>query len=194
MKKTVIINGHPDKESFNHALHKAYKTGALSAGSEVEDIVLSDMEFSPNLRFGYRQRTDWEPDLLNAWNKILHANHLVLIFPMWWASMPALMKGFFDRVFLPGFAFDYQEKSPFPKKLLEGKTSEIITTLDTPVWYYKWVLGNPGIKLLEKSILGFCGIQNKRTTYLAVLKTSDDKQRQKWLSKVKALGTSSENK
>jgi putative NADPH-quinone reductase len=189
MNKVVIINGHPDKESFNHALQKAYKTGVLSAGNEVEEITLSDMEFSANLQFGYRKRTDLEPDLLNAWNKIQQADHLVLIFPMWWASMPALMKGFFDRIFLPGFAFEYQEKSPFPKKLLNGKTSEIITTMDTPVWYYKWILGNRGIKLLENSILDFCGVKNKRTTYLAVIKTSDDKQRQKWLSKIEKLGT-----
>ena len=188
MNKIVIVNGHPDRESFNHALQKAYKDGALRAGNEVEEIVLSDIEFSTNLRFGYRNRTDWEPDLLTAWNKILQADHLVFIFPMWWASMPALMKGFFDRVFLPGFAFDYQEKSPFPKKLLNGKTSEIITTMDTPIWYYKWILCNPGIKLLKNSILGFCGVKNKRTTYFSVVKTSDDKQRKKWLSKTERLG------
>jgi putative NADPH-quinone reductase len=188
MKKIVVINGHPDKESFNHALHKAYKIGALSAGNKVEEIILSDMEFSINLCYGYRKRTDLEPDLLNAWDKIQQADHLVLFFPMWWASMPALLKGFFDRIFLPGLAFDYQEKSPFPKKLLKGKTSEIITTMDTPVWYYKWISGNPGIKLLKNSILGFCGVKNRRTTYFSVVKTSDDKQRQKWLSKIEKIG------
>jgi putative NADPH-quinone reductase len=188
MKKIVIINGHPDRESFNHALQKSYKSGALSAGNEVEEITLSDMEFSTNLQYGYRKRTDLEPDLLNAWNKIVQADHLVLIFPVWWGSMPALMKGFFERVFLPGFAFEYQEKSPFPKKLLKGKTSEIITTMDSPVWYYKWIAGNTGVRLLKNSILGFCGVKNKRTTYLAVIKTSDDKQRQKWLLKMGKLG------
>jgi putative NADPH-quinone reductase len=187
MKKIVIINGHPDNESFNHALQKAYKTGALRTGNEVEEITLSDMEFSTNLRYGYRKRTDWEPDLLDAWDKIVQADHLVLIFPIWWGSMPALMKGFFERVFLPGFAFEYQEKSPFPKKLLKGKTSEIIVTMDTPVWYYKWILGNTGVKLLKNSILGFCGVKNKRTTYLAVMKTSDEKQRQKWLLEIEKM-------
>jgi putative NADPH-quinone reductase len=189
MKKIVIINGHPDNESFNHALQKAYQTGALRAGNEVEEITLSEMDFSTNLRYGYRKRTDLEPDLLNAWNKIVQADHLVLIFPIWWGFMPALMKGFFERVFLPGFAFEYQEKSPFPKKLLAGKTSEIIATMDTPVWYYKWILGNSGIKLLKNSILGFCGVKNIRTTYLAVIKSSDDKQRRKWLSKIEKMGT-----
>jgi len=188
MKKIVIINGHPDRESFSHALQQAYKTGALSSNNMVEEITLSDMEFSPILQYGYRKRTDLEPDLLTAWNKILQADHLVLIFPTWWGSMPALMKGFFDRMFLPGFAFEYQEKSPFPKKLLKGKTSEIIITMDTPVWYYKWILGNTGVKLLKNSILSFCGIKNVRTTYLAVMKTSDDRQRKTWLSKVEKLG------
>ena len=188
MKKIVIINGHPDNESFNHALQKAYKTGALLAHNEVEEITLSEMEFSTILRFGYCKRTDWEPDLLIAWNKIKQADHIVLIFPIWWAAMPALMKGFFERVFLPGFAFEYQDKSPFPKKLLSGKTSEIIVTMDTPIWYYKWILGNTGIKLLKNSILAFCGVKNKRTTYLAVIKASDDKQRNKWLSKIEKMG------
>ncbi len=151
MKKIVIINGHPDRESFNHALQKAYKTGALAAGNEVEEITLSDMEFSPNLRFGYRKRTDWEPDLSVAWNKIVQADHLVWIFPTWWGSMPAIMKGFIERVFLPEFAFEYQQESPFPKKLLTGRTSEIILTMDTPVWYYKWFFGNAGVKLLNST-------------------------------------------
>jgi putative NADPH-quinone reductase len=188
MKKIVIINGHPDSESFNHALQRAYKTGALSAGNEVEEITLSDMNFSAILRFGYRVPTEWEPDLSDAWKKIEQADHLVLIFPIWWGSMPALMKGFFERILLPGFAFKYQENSKFPQKLLKGKTSEIITTMDTPVWYFKWIMGKPGVKVVENSILGFCGVKNKRTTYFPVVKTSDDKQRQKWLSKTEKLG------
>jgi putative NADPH-quinone reductase len=117
----------------------------------------------------------------------VQAEHLVLIFPIWWGSMPALMKGFFERIFLPGFAFEYQEKSPFPRKLLTGKTSESIVTMDTPAWYYKWILGNAGVKLLKNSILGFCGVKNKRTTYLAVIKTSDERQRQKWLLEIENM-------
>jgi len=185
MKKIVIINGHPDRESFNHALQNAYKTGALAAGNEVEEITLSDMDFSPNLRFGYRKRTDLEPDLLSAWEKIQQANHLVLIFPIWWANMPALMKGFYDRLFLPGLTFNYREKSPFPEKLLKGRTSEIIVTMDTPyVWYYKLFFGITS----QKHVLNFSGIKNKRTTYLANMRKSNEKQRQKWLLKIKKLG------
>lgn len=188
MKKTLIINGHPDKESFNHVLHNSYKEGAISAGKEVKEIILSDMRFNPNLEFGYRKRMELEPDLWDAWEKLQWAEHLVWIYPTWWASMPALLKGFIERLFLPGLAFQYQETSPFPKKLLTGKTSEIITTLDTPVWYYKYVLGASGTKILRTSVLGFCGVKNKRITYLAVVKSSDEEKRKRWIRKITEIG------
>lgn len=161
----------------------------MSKGKEVKEIILADMTFSLNLAFGYRKRTELEPDLIDAWEKLKWADHIVWIYPTWWASFPAILKGFIDRVFLPGFAFEYQEKSPFPKKLLAGKTSEVISTMDSPVWYYKWIVGDVGGKLIRKNIGAFCGIKNIRTTYLAVIKTSTAKQREQWLKKVEQIGS-----
>lgn len=188
MSKILIINGHPDKESFCHALHRSYKQGSLEKGNEVKEVILTDMNFNPNLAYGFRKRTELEPDLIEAWEKILWAEHIVWIYPTWWAAFPAILKGFIDRVFLPGFAFEYQTDSPFPKKLLLGRTSEIISTMDTPVFYYKWILSDVGGKLIRKNIGAFCGIKNIRTTYLATLKTSTPEQREKWLEKVKKIG------
>lgn len=188
MKNVLIINGHPDSESFNHALQNAYAEGAMSVGCNVEKITLSEINFSLNLQYGYRKRTDLEPDLLNAWEKIKQADHLVWIYPTWWSGMPAILKGFIDRVFLPGLAFEYQEKSPLPKQLLKGKTSEIITTMDSPVWYYKLVFKNAGVNMLKKGILEFCGVKNKRVTYLSVVKTSTPDKRSNWIDKVRKLG------
>ena len=187
MKKVLIINGHPDKESFCHALNQSYKKGALAKGREVQDIILADLAFNPILMYGYRKRTELEPDLLEAWKKIQWADHIVWIYPTWWASPPALLKGFIERVFLPGFAFEYQEKSPFPKKLLTGKTSEIISTMDSPVPYYKWIVKDIGGKMMRRDIGAFCGIKNIRTTYLATIKTSTPEQREKWLNKIEKL-------
>lgn len=184
MKKVLIINGHPDKESFCFALHERYKKGCIGNGNEVKEIILSDMEFNPILMFGYRKRTELEPDLLGAWDMLQWADHIVWIYPTWWASPPALLKGFIERIFLPGFTFEYQEKSPFPKKLLIGKTSEIISTMDSPVWYYKWIVGDIGGKLIRKNIGAFCGIKNIHTTYLAVMKTSTPEKREQWLNKI----------
>lgn len=188
MKKVLIINGHPDNESFCHALHASYKKGSLSSGNEVKELSLADMVFNPILMHGYRKRTELEPDLLDAWEKIQWADHIVWIYPTWWASAPALLKGFIERLFLPGFAFEYQEKSPFPKKLLIGKTSEIISTMDSPVPYYKWIVKDIGGKMMRKDIGAFCGIKNIRTTYLATVKTSTPEKRQLWLEKVEQLG------
>lgn len=90
MKNILIINGHPDSKSFNHALQKAYGQGATSAGHNVQEITLSEMSFSLKLQYGYRQRVEPEPELLQAWEKIKQADHLVWLYPTWWGGMPAI--------------------------------------------------------------------------------------------------------
>jgi NAD(P)H dehydrogenase (quinone) len=187
MKKIVIINGHPNKESYNYALHAAFASASTAKGNTVEEICLADMDFNPILRHGYSKRTELEPDLLAAWEKIQGADHIVWIYPMWWGMMPALLKGFIDRLFLPGMAFRYRDNSPMWDKLLKGKSSEIICTLDYPVWYYKWILGEPGTKAMRKMILDFCGIKNTRTTYVGPIRNSTDAFREKQLERVGQL-------
>ncbi|MFT4568316.1 MAG: NAD(P)H dehydrogenase (quinone) [Saprospiraceae bacterium] len=107
MKKgnVVIINGHPDSESFNFGLAAAYKKGAIASGKEVQEIIIIELDFNPNLEFGYRKRTELESDLLRAQEQIKWADHIVWVYPVWLGSVPAIMKGFFDRVLLPGFVF-----------------------------------------------------------------------------------------
>ncbi|PVU99415.1 hypothetical protein BB559_000749 [Furculomyces boomerangus] len=141
--------------------------------------------------YGYRKRMELEPDLLEAWDNIKWADHIVWIYPTWWGSLPALMKGFIDRLFLPRLALDYVETSLIPVKLLKGKTSEIISTMDTPPWYYKYIMGDAGGKLLRVNICDICGIKNERTTYLSVMRISTPEQRSKWLEKVERLGRNS---
>jgi NAD(P)H dehydrogenase (quinone) len=188
MKKIVIINGHPDKESFNFALAEAYKKGALASGAEVRMINIRDLRFQPNLQFGYRQRTELEPDLLEAQQKIKWADHLVLVYPVWWGSIPALMKGFIDRVFLPGFAFQKRENSVWWDKLLTNKSARIISTLDQPAWYYWLVYRRPSYHAIKKLTLQFCGISPVASTTIGPIRLSKQNYRRKWLSKVERLG------
>jgi NAD(P)H dehydrogenase (quinone) len=190
MKKILIINGHPNPESFNFGLAASYKKGAIKRNAEIQEIVITNLQFNPNLKYGYQKRTEQEPDLVAAWDKILWADHLVWIHPVWWGGLPAITKGFIDRVFLPGFAFQYREKSIFWDKLLKGKTAHIITTLDQPSWYYRWFFGRPSVNQLKKSTLEFCGIKIKKVTYIGIVKTADDSLRNKWLEKVEKLGLS----
>nr|WP_287423106.1 NAD(P)H-dependent oxidoreductase [Candidatus Brachybacter algidus] len=102
-KKILIINGHPNKESLNFGFAEAYKKGALESGAEVKEITIAQLKFNPNLEFGYQKRTELEPDLLESWEKIKWADHLVWVHPVWWGGLPAIMKGFIDRLFSSRF-------------------------------------------------------------------------------------------
>lgn len=188
MRNILIINGHPNAESFNTALVESYKKGAMKSGAKISVINIRDLKFNPNLEYGYSKRTELEPDLLEAWQRMKDAHHIVFVFPMWWGFTPALLKGFFDRMLLPGFAFKYRENSMLWDKLLKGKTAHIICTTDYPVFYYKWILGEPGIKTIRKMILGFCGIKTTRTTYVGPIRNSSKEYRTGALLKTEALG------
>ncbi len=188
MKKILIINGHPNAESFNFGIAEAYKNGAIFSGAEVETIAIANLKFNPNLQFGYQKRTDLEPDLLKSWEKIKRADHLVWIHPVWWGGLPAITKGFIDRLFLPGMAFQYRENSVWWDKLLKGKTAHIITTLDQPSWYYRLMYGRPSVNQLKKSTLEFCGVKPVKVSYVGIIKTSNEEQRRKWLEKIYNFG------
>ena len=147
----LVINGHPDPESYCSALSHAYAAGAKKTGAQIQKLELSKIAFDPNLKYGYHKRIELEKDLAEAQKLICWADHLVFVYPTW--SCPdrfltkiiAVLKGFFDRVFLPGFAYKYRENSPLWDKLLKGKTAHLIVTMDTPSWYNRIVTGGPAI-------------------------------------------------
>lgn len=188
MKKILIINGHPDEESFNFALAASYKKGALASGASIMEINIRDLDFCHNLHFGYRKRMELEPDLIDVQEKIKWAEHIVWIYPVWWGSMPAIMKGFIDRVFLPGFAFRKRVNSVWWDKLLINKSSRIISTLDQPVWYYWLINRRPSYYAMKKLTLNFCGISPVRATTIGSLRLSKESFRLKCLNKVEKLG------
>lgn len=188
MKKILIINGHPNLESFNFAIAAEYEKGASASGAVVETITIAALNFSPNLKFGYQKRTELEPDLVESWEKIKRADHLVWVHPVWWGGLPAITKGFIDRLFLPGMVFQYRENSVWWDKLLKGKTAHIITTLDQPGWYYRLFFGRPSVNQLKKSTLEFCGVKPVKITYIGIIKTAKESQRKKWLEKVYNFG------
>lgn len=188
MKKILVINGHPDKESFNYALSNAYIKGANKTGVNPDVINIADLSFDPVLKYGYRKVMDLEPDLEEAISKIKKADHIVWFFPMWWYGSPALMKGFIDRTFLPGVAYKFEEGKTFPNKLFKGKTARAIITADTPKWYDSLVMGKPAIKQFKKGTMEFCGIKPVKITYFAPVNHAKKEQREKWIRQVTMLG------
>lgn len=190
MKSNIlIITGHPDSQSFCCALSEAYRTGASDSNVQVREIDLSKIEFEPSLKHGYRQRTELEDDLIEAQKLIQWADHLVFVYPTWWGAMPAVLKGFIDRVFLPGFAFKYRENSVLWDKLLSGKTARLIVTTDTPSWYNKLIYKSAGHRLMKRNILGFCGVKRIRVTEIGPVRPSSAEKRTQWLEKVRRLGS-----
>ena len=187
-KRILIINGHPDAESYCFALADAYKQGAIAAGADVREIVIRDLAFNPNLQFGYRKRTELEPDLLASQEALKWADHLVWVYPVWWGSVPALMKGFLDRVLLPGFAFKKREGSLWWDRFFTGKTARIICTLDQPPWYYRLVYRSPSHHAMQKLTLNFIGVRRVNITAIGPIRLSKPAFREQWLAKVAQLG------
>ncbi|KPM48495.1 NAD(P)H-dependent oxidoreductase [Jiulongibacter sediminis] len=188
MKKLLLIQAHPDPESYCQALGEFYMDG-IGQNAEVQTIIIRDLEFSPNLKYGYRKRTELEPDLLDAWEKIKWADHITIIHPLWWGGLPAMAKGFFDRLFLPGFAFQKKENTIISwEKLLKGKTGRVIATMDQPAWYYWLYYWAPGIRAVKKLTFEFTGIEPVKVTSIGPIRLSKDSFRSKWLTKVNQLG------
>jgi putative NADPH-quinone reductase len=180
--------GHPERGSFCGALAQAYADGARDAGHEVRFLALGDLEFDPIRRTGYGEAPALEPDLVRAQEDIAWADHLVWAYPNWWGTMPALMKGFIDRVVLPGFAFKYREGKLLWDKLLKGRSARLLVTMDTPPLWYRWIIGRPGHNQMRKSVLGFCGVRPVRVSQFGVVKRSSPGKRAKWLHEATKLG------
>lgn len=187
-KRILVILGHPANESFCGALADSYVKGAEAAGNEVRFISLGNLSFDPVLHNGYATIQKLEPDLVTAQAAITWAQHIVFVYPIWWGAMPALLKGFIDRVFLPGFAFKYREGSQFWDRLLSGRSAHLLVTMDTPAWYFRWVYRMPGHNQMKRTILEFIGIKPVTVSSFGPIKGSSQQKREKWLAQVSAYG------
>lgn len=187
-KKILVIFGQPQRQSYGGALAQAYIAGAREAGAEVKELYLGDLQFNVCASQPHQQPAGLEPDLALAQQAITWADHLVFVYPIWWGTIPALLKGFIERVFLPGFAVNFRDNSPLWDKLLKGRSARLIVTLNTPSWVYRWYFGRPGHNTMKKTILEFCGIKPVRITEIGPVKGSTEAKRQKWLGQVRAIG------
>lgn len=188
MKKILVIDMHPNADSLCFSLANAYIIGASQNGNAVKRLRLADLQFDANLRHGYQKRMDLESDLQEALKLLQWADHMVWVHPVWWSGLPALAKGFIDRLFLPGLTYERIPNSLFMKGLLNGKTAQVIATLDQPAWYYRWFSKAPSEHQLKQS-LKLCGIKIKSVKYIGVVKDSTDAQRTKWLAEVEKMGS-----
>jgi len=187
-KKILVILGQPQRHGYGGALMKAYADGAREAGAEVRELYLGELQFNPLAVPSLTKPDELEPDLKNAQDAIKWADHLVFVYPIWWGTIPALLKGFVERTFLPGFAVNFHEHSIWWDKLLTGKSARLIVTLNTPSWVYRWLFGRPGHNTMKKTILEFCGVKPVRITEIGPIKGSTEEKRKRWIEQVRRLG------
>lgn len=187
-KRILVILGHPTSDSFCGALANSYAEGAKAAGNEVQHISLGNLSFDPVLHNGYAKIQELEPGLVAAQAAITWAQHIVFVYPIWWGAMPALLKGFIDRIFLPGFAFRYREGSLFWDSLLSGRSAHLLVTMDTPPWYFRWVYRMPGHNQMKRTILEFSGIKPVTVSSFDPIKGSTRQKREMWLEQAKLHG------
>jgi putative NADPH-quinone reductase len=188
-KHIAIIDGHPDPhpERFCHALAAAYAHGAEEAGHHVQRIALAEIDF-PLLS----SCAEWEgsslPDALReAQEAIGRADQLLIVYPLWLGSAPALLKGFLEQVMRPGFAIRSGARTLRPG-LLTGKSARIVVTMGMPGFVYRWYFGAHSLKSLERNILRFCGIGPIRRTLIGSVEAGGAPAHEKWLKMMQALG------
>ncbi|QKT04741.1 NAD(P)H-dependent oxidoreductase [Ectothiorhodospiraceae bacterium 2226] len=186
--KVLVILGHPRNDSLCAALAQAYARGARESGATVREIALGDIDFDPTVHTPSPRQQPLEPDLARAQAAVAWADHLVFVYPNWWGTMPALLKGFLDRVFTPGFAFRERPRHTGFEPLLRGKTAQLISTMDTPPWVYRWILRAPGTNGLRRATLGFCGIRTTDTRTFGPVNSSTAAQRRAWLTRAEEQG------
>jgi len=188
MRKIMIVIGHPQGRTLCGALGESYRRGAEAAGHEVGLFALSEMKFDPILHEGYRKEQVLEPDLQAAYDALQACDHLVLIFPLWCGDMPALLKGFIERLLQPDLIHRRDTANEMNWAIFKNKTARIVMTLGMPVSIYRFWYGGHALKLLTGNILNFIGIRPVRHTLFGMVGTSKPETRERWIAEVGALG------
>ena len=188
MANIAIVVGHSARDSYCEALGEAYKRGAEAGGHRAQLFVLADMNFDPVLRQGYRREQALEPDLVAARAALRACDHWVLVFPLWCGDMPAIMKGFIERILQPDLLAVHASGGKASWRLFRNKSARMIMTMGMPGWFYRWYYGAHPLKLIKRNILHFIGIKPVHSTIYGMIEAVDDGKRQQWLREVEALG------
>lgn len=186
---TVIVYNHPYEGSFCHALLTATKKGAEAAGHTVDVIDLDRDHFNPVMTgqdlLAFRNHSVSDPQALAYIDRIKQADQLVFIFPIWWELMPAMTKGFIDKVIFPGSTYNYTKSGyGMISNLPKLKSTTVITTMNTPKLMYKFIYGNAIQKALIKGTFKKSGMKNVTWRSFNMVKASSNTTREKWLSKI----------
>lgn len=195
VKNIAVVIGHPFKDSFSHALTEAYVDGATEAGAAVRviDLATTNFTLSPAELNDVRVRSinnmpGLEPEIVDMVHTLDWADHIVLIYPVWWGTFPGILKSFIDRTVLSGVAFNYGKTGTKWDKKWTGKTARLIFTMDAPAWWYKLTYRAPSENAMRKATFWYVGVKTIGVTRFTPVRFSTPEIRAKWLAKVGKLG------
>jgi putative NADPH-quinone reductase len=185
MKKIFILLGHPNTDTLSGMLADVYEKAAKDAAHEVRRMNIADMQFDPTLHKGYKVIQDYEQDLKTFQENMTWCDHFVIIYPNWWGGMPAILKGLWDRAFMPRFAFHMHKDKFGWDKLLKGRTARLIILTGNPP-FLDWLAFGDFTASIKRSILEFAGIRTRITT-LGPSENISDAIKARWEKKIAQL-------
>jgi putative NADPH-quinone reductase len=191
--KILIVVGHPLRQTLCESLAEQYARGAQDAGHHVTTVLLADVKFDPILREGYRRVQKLEPDLEKIAQDLASCDHLALFFPLWCGDMPALLKGFIERILQPDLIARHNTEGAMNWRLFSNKTAHIVMTMGMPASIYRFWYGAHALKLLKNNILKFIGIKPVRETLFGMVTDVPSKKHEAWLKQMYELGFKAES-
>lgn len=185
--RTAIVFNHPNEGSYCNAILNAVTTGLQKANHEIYLMHLDNDGFNPVMsKADLKAFVNHKPidaQVTDYNNRLKKADHLIFIFPIWWDLMPAMTKGFIDRVLSPGVVYDHHPRGfglvPLLKKL---KSVTIITTMNKPKIMYSLLIGNLIRKAILRSVFKTMGYKNLNWISFTSVKSVSQKKRAKWLT------------
>lgn len=187
-----IIQGHPHDNPghFCHALAEAYANGASETGATVKQVDVA--RIAPKCLSDpadFSTPPD-DPQMVAAREAIPGSDHLVIVFPLWLGTIPAMLNAFFEHMYRAGFAIEDTNEYEWPKAQLQGRSARVIVTMGMPAIAYRLWFLNAGVSNLKRLILGLPGIGPVRQTTIGGIGALDPAGRDRWLARIKDLGRS----
>lgn len=185
-----MVHAHPRRDSFNRALFDLVMVALTGAGHSVESISLYEEEFDPRMtadeRIAYHTSTPIHSEQVQRYAQLVTtAEALVFVYPTWWFGLPAILKGWLERVLVPGVAFVFNPRNhKVMPNLLAIRRIVGVTTYGSSWWYSKF-FNDAGRRMLVRTLRLVCN-PSTRSTWLALygMDRSTPEQRQSFLGKV----------
>lgn len=187
--KVVIVFNHPYEGSFGNAILNSVTKGLKDANHEIDLMHLDNDGFNPVMSKAdlkaFVDHKPVDPQVIDYNERLKKADHLIFIFPIWWDLMPAMTKGFVDRVLSPGVVYDHHPRGFGLVPLLKNlKGVTVITTMNKPKIMYSLLIGNLIKKAMIKSVFKTMGYKNLKWISYNMVKSVSQEKRAKWLTDI----------